>query len=97
MFKTILASLASIMFAMNPNPDPVLVEQAAAWQIVGLYQSAQNEAINCQNFGNQVCKHMAEDDALIRAEDWEQYARSLARGSDLSELEQHARSLTEVK
>ncbi len=81
---TFTAFISALMLTLSP-PDPILTEQAAAWQIVGMYQSAQNEAVNCQNFGNQVCKHMAEDDALIRAEDWERYARNLAR-QEISKL-----------
>jgi hypothetical protein len=82
---TFTAFISAVMLTLAP-PDPNLAEQAAAWQIVGLYQGAQNEAINCQNFGNQVCKHMAEDYALIRAEDWEKYARSLTTNQVVSRL-----------
>lgn len=71
------AFFASIMLALCPQPDPILAQQAAAWQVVGIYQSAQNEAVNCQNIGFQRCHHMAEDYALIRAEDWERYARTI--------------------
>lgn len=82
---TFTAFISALMLTLSP-PDPILTEQAAAWQIVGLYQNAQNEAVSCQNFGNQVCKHMAEDDALIRAEDWERYARGINADNEVSKL-----------
>jgi hypothetical protein len=83
---TFTAFVSALMLTLAP-PDPVLVEQAAAWQIVGLYQSAQNDSINCMDVAG-ACKgvHMGEDDALIRAEDWERYARSLERGATISKL-----------
>lgn len=83
---TLTAFVSALMLTLAP-PDPILVEQAAAWQIVGLYQSTQNDSINCMDVAG-ACKgkHMGEDDALIRAEDWERYARSLTVGNEVSKL-----------
>jgi len=80
------AILVSIMLTMNPSPDPNLAEQAHAWQVVGIYQGAQNDSMHCMAVAG-TCKgvHMGEDEALIRAEDWERYARSL-RGATISKL-----------